>query len=294
MAARAAFPPGDAREDWAILRALSDVLGQQAALRLARGSCAPRCSPRTRISRASTRSRPATPPPSPTLAARGGTPDKAPFRSPVARLLPDQPDRARLRDHGRVLGAGARPARADGGGVDAMAEFFDQLSLAADHHGGAVGAAAGRPAGRDRLRAARRPQDLGGGADAARAERGRALGPAAVLRRSAQVRAEGADRSRRRQQGRVPARAAGHLRARARRLGGDPGRRRLGDRRHQCRHPLHLRDLLARWSTASSWRAGRRTRNIRSSPRCARPRRWCPTRSRSASSSSRCCSASAR
>ncbi|MDO9411434.1 MAG: NADH-quinone oxidoreductase subunit NuoG [Pseudolabrys sp.] len=27
MAARAAFPPGDAREDWAILRALSDVLG---------------------------------------------------------------------------------------------------------------------------------------------------------------------------------------------------------------------------------------------------------------------------
>ena len=29
MANRAAFPPGDAREDWAILRALSDVLGQQ-------------------------------------------------------------------------------------------------------------------------------------------------------------------------------------------------------------------------------------------------------------------------
>ena len=30
------FPPGEAREDWAILRALSDVLGKQAALRLAR------------------------------------------------------------------------------------------------------------------------------------------------------------------------------------------------------------------------------------------------------------------
>jgi NADH-quinone oxidoreductase subunit G len=29
MAARAAFPPGDAREDWAIIRALSDVLGQK-------------------------------------------------------------------------------------------------------------------------------------------------------------------------------------------------------------------------------------------------------------------------
>src|SRR5690606_188834 len=28
MANRAAFPPGDAREEWAIIRALSDVLGQ--------------------------------------------------------------------------------------------------------------------------------------------------------------------------------------------------------------------------------------------------------------------------
>jgi NADH-quinone oxidoreductase subunit G len=29
MAGRASFPPGDAREDWAILRALSDVLGHK-------------------------------------------------------------------------------------------------------------------------------------------------------------------------------------------------------------------------------------------------------------------------
>jgi NADH-quinone oxidoreductase subunit G len=29
MARRAGFPPGDAREDWAILRALSDVLGHR-------------------------------------------------------------------------------------------------------------------------------------------------------------------------------------------------------------------------------------------------------------------------
>jgi NADH-quinone oxidoreductase subunit G len=29
MAGRASFPPGDAREDWAILRALSDVLGHR-------------------------------------------------------------------------------------------------------------------------------------------------------------------------------------------------------------------------------------------------------------------------
>ena len=29
MAGRASFPPGEAREDWAILRALSDVLGHK-------------------------------------------------------------------------------------------------------------------------------------------------------------------------------------------------------------------------------------------------------------------------
>jgi len=29
MAMRAAFPPGEARDDWAILRALSDVLGKR-------------------------------------------------------------------------------------------------------------------------------------------------------------------------------------------------------------------------------------------------------------------------
>ena len=33
---RAVFPPGDAREDWAILRALSGALGQAAAVRFAR------------------------------------------------------------------------------------------------------------------------------------------------------------------------------------------------------------------------------------------------------------------
>ena len=32
MANRASFPPGDAREDWAIMRALSDVLGHTLAL----------------------------------------------------------------------------------------------------------------------------------------------------------------------------------------------------------------------------------------------------------------------
>ncbi|MGY4488459.1 hypothetical protein ACVWWR_007650 [Bradyrhizobium sp. LM3.2] len=55
-----------------------------------------------------------------------------------------------------------------------------------------------------------------------RSERGRSLGSAAVLRRSPEVRAEGADHSVRRQQGRVPSCSLGVVRARARRVGGDP------------------------------------------------------------------------
>ena len=70
-------------------------------------------------------------------------------------------------------------------------------------------------------------------------------GLVAVVRRSVEIRAEGADHPRRRQQGRVPAGAAGYLRAGARGLGRDPDECRLGDRRHQCRRPLHLRDFLA-------------------------------------------------
>ena len=49
MADRAAFPPGDAREDWAILRALSDVLGCTLPYDFARRSCARRCLRRIRI-----------------------------------------------------------------------------------------------------------------------------------------------------------------------------------------------------------------------------------------------------
>ena len=82
MAARAAFPPGDAREDWAILRALSDVLGHKlpydslAQLRQALfkehahlkriGQIAPGDAALIR-----------------SLATLGGTPDKAPFGTAI-------------------------------------------------------------------------------------------------------------------------------------------------------------------------------------------------------------------
>ena len=83
---------------------------------------------------------------------------------------------------------------------------------------------------------------------------------------------------------RVHHRADDHLHPGAGRLGGDPVRRRLGARRHQRRHPLPVRDLLARRLRHHHGRLGDATRNTPSSAPCARRRRWCPTRSRSASS----------
>jgi NADH-quinone oxidoreductase subunit G len=78
MAARAAFPPGDAREDWAVLRALSDVLGQKlpydslAALRRALYQTHPHFMRIGEIAAGDTGDLQK-------LAARGGALDKAPF-----------------------------------------------------------------------------------------------------------------------------------------------------------------------------------------------------------------------
>src|SRR5437879_12794357 len=78
MAARASFPPGDAREDWAILRALSDVLGSRlpydslAQLRTALFKAYPHLQRVDRIEGGSAAG-------IEKLASLGGSPDKAPF-----------------------------------------------------------------------------------------------------------------------------------------------------------------------------------------------------------------------
>jgi NADH-quinone oxidoreductase subunit G len=83
MATRATFPPGEAREDWAILRALSDVLGRKlpydslAALRAALFRAHPHLQRIDQIL-------PADAADIRKLADCGGAPDKAPFRSAVA------------------------------------------------------------------------------------------------------------------------------------------------------------------------------------------------------------------
>ncbi|WP_454627939.1 NADH-quinone oxidoreductase subunit NuoG [Bradyrhizobium cenepequi] len=82
MAARAAFPPGEAREDWAIIRALSDVLGKKlpydslAALRQALFKAAPHLMRIDQIEPGKTDDIKA-------LASRSGSADKAVFKSPV-------------------------------------------------------------------------------------------------------------------------------------------------------------------------------------------------------------------
>ena len=83
MATRASFPPGDAREDWAILRALSDVLGKRlpydslAALRRALYQAYPHM---MRIGQIA----PGDAADVQKIAALGGSADKAPFRSNIA------------------------------------------------------------------------------------------------------------------------------------------------------------------------------------------------------------------
>ena len=82
LANRAAFPPGDAREDWAILRALSDVLGAKlpydtlAELRRALYEAHPHLGLLDSIE-------PANPAAIEKLAALGGKTEKTPFHSPV-------------------------------------------------------------------------------------------------------------------------------------------------------------------------------------------------------------------
>ena len=115
MAARASFPPGDAREDWAILRALSDVLGKKlpydslAALRRALYQAHPHFMKIGQIASGDAAD-------IQRLAALGGTPDKAPFVSrigdfyftnPIARCSAVMAECSAIA-HGRAAAAAAQ------------------------------------------------------------------------------------------------------------------------------------------------------------------------------------------
>ena len=101
MTARAVFPPGEAREDWKIVRALSAVLGKTLPfdtaqqLRAAMFAAHPHLAlldmvvpaDRDAIER---------------LAARAGQARQGALRAGGRGFLSHQPDRSRLRHHGRV------------------------------------------------------------------------------------------------------------------------------------------------------------------------------------------------
>jgi NADH-quinone oxidoreductase subunit G len=82
VAERASFPPGDAREDWAILRALSDVLGKRlpydslAQLREVMAEAHPHLMRLDQIA-------PGDPADLQKLAALGGATERSPFRSGI-------------------------------------------------------------------------------------------------------------------------------------------------------------------------------------------------------------------
>jgi NADH-quinone oxidoreductase subunit G len=82
MASRASFPPGEAREDWAIIRALSEVMGKKlpydsfATLRQALFKAVPHL---MRVDRIETGNADAIK----TLAGKGGSVEKAPFKTSV-------------------------------------------------------------------------------------------------------------------------------------------------------------------------------------------------------------------
>ena len=244
LADRANFPPGDAREDWAILRALSDVLGQNCR--------SIRCEPCARrlyaahphfaeidaiAAAAAFRYREHSPRQGTAVcAARPLFRAVADFylTNPIARAS------AVMAECSALAKARARRRRSKADDIWFAATWPLLLTLvksvvllvaAFDLH---------------RLYPLRGSQDLGGGAVAARSQCGRSLGALAKLRRHAEVR-----RSRSRSSRTARTRAFfcwrpsswGMLALAAWAV--IPVERRLGDRQYQCRHSLYLRDLVA-------------------------------------------------
>ena len=95
MAARAVFPPGEANEDWAILRALSDALGQTLPYDSSQSSAPSMFAARPHFARRPDRGRADMRRDRP-LAGSGGKTARSASACAGRRLLSDQPDRARV------------------------------------------------------------------------------------------------------------------------------------------------------------------------------------------------------
>ena len=134
LADRANFPPGDAREDWAIIRALSErsasgcpSIRWRSCARALRGLSASRAIS-TRSRRRDPQRRSATLPAAPRA--------RAACLARSSRLLPDQPDRARLGRDGRMLGPRHRAACDGAKRRNEETEASMDFLLSAPHHPG--------------------------------------------------------------------------------------------------------------------------------------------------------------
>ena len=154
MASRAVFPPGDAREDWAILRALSEHLGNKlpydslAQLRAALFKAHPHLQAIDTIAAGD-------PADVRKLAALGGSADKAAFDSPIDDFYLTNPIARASAIMAECSALAEGVADTDGGGVGDGAScqylfggFLHGIPLAARDHGRAKRAAAGRAADR--------------------------------------------------------------------------------------------------------------------------------------------------
>ena len=103
---RAAFPPGDAREDWAILRALSDALGHKLPYDSLARSAPALFAAHPHLMRIG-QIAPGDAADIGKLAKLGGYVGQGGVRVRRRRLLFDQSDRARVRRHGGMFGARA-------------------------------------------------------------------------------------------------------------------------------------------------------------------------------------------
>ncbi len=183
MTERATFAPGDAREDWAILRALSAALGQTlpfdtlAGLRKALYAAHPHFAALDAVAAGRCLG--------PCRARRSRRQDRQGELRLADRLTSIRPTRSR--GPPRSWPNARRWPRAGSGRRRSKAMNWD-IVLSLLIMLGKSFAAHRLPARLHRLYPARRPQDLGGGAVAARAQRRRSLRPVPDLRGPAEIR----------------------------------------------------------------------------------------------------------
>jgi len=292
---RASFPPGDRARGWAILRALSDVLGHKlpydslAQLRQALFAAYPHLQRIDQIAPGDRADVSA-------LAALGGTPEKrAAFGSVIDDFYLTNPIARSSRRHGGMLGDRRGPYRSHRGRIAGCRTWrnFDQPTFgrcsSSSRRACCCCCCCSSSPPMCSMPIARSGRRCRSGA----AQRGRALGPAAILRRSAQFVVK---------EPIIPAGAnkgvfllapvvTAVLALSAWAVIPVSVEWEIADLNVGILYIFAISSLMVYGVIMAGWSSNSKYPLLAA---CARRRRWCPTRSPSASSSSPCCSALAR